>query len=147
MDFQISEALANINLDINLGVVHAQVSVEKSSQDLLTEISNAVTKAYNEHKGKDLTKIPEISSLRNTYKLLGKDPSRYRGSAEALLRRINQNKGLYYVNNIVDINNFVSVESRLSLGVYNVNNIDNVKFDIGLPGESYKGIGKDIINI
>lgn len=39
MDFQISELLANINPDINLGVVHAQVSVEKSSQDLLKDKS------------------------------------------------------------------------------------------------------------
>jgi hypothetical protein len=31
---------------------------------------------------------PEIRATREAYKALGKDPARYRGSAEALLRRI-----------------------------------------------------------
>ena len=37
---------------------------------------------------------PQIEMTRRAYKALGKDPARYRGSAEALLRRVVAGKGL-----------------------------------------------------
>jgi len=79
---------------------------------------------------------------------LGKDPSRYRGSAEALLRRLASGKSLYFINNLVDVNNLVSLESFLPLGSYDSGKImGQIVFRIGRASESYKGIGKDLINI
>jgi DNA/RNA-binding domain of Phe-tRNA-synthetase-like protein len=40
-------------------------------------------------------KFPPIKALRDAYRGLGNDPTRYRGSNEALVRRITQGKDLY----------------------------------------------------
>ena len=95
-----------------------------------------------------INEIPGIKESRAAYKAFGKDPSRYRVSSEALIRRIGQGKGLYEVNTVVDVNNLISIESGFSAGSYDADKIgEELTFRIGLPGETYKGIGKNEINI
>ena len=131
-----------------LGVVIASVQFPKNSPPLWKEINGRIKEVESEVTLANLYNIPQVRALRDAYKTLGKDPSRYRGSQEALVRRILQGKGLYQINTIVDINNLVSLETMHSVGAYNVDNLKPpVVFRIGKPGESYKGIGKDVINI
>ncbi len=89
-----------------------------------------------------------ILGTRAAYKALGKDPARYRGSAEALLRRVIAGKGLPRINNVVDVINFVSVESRLPVGLYDLAYVQgDIVFRAGRAGETYKGIGKYDLNL
>ena len=95
-----------------------------------------------------INEIPNIKESRAAYKAFGKDPSRYRVSSEALIRRIGQGKGLYEVNTVVDVNNLISIESGFSVGSYDTAKIaDELIIRIGREGETYKGIGKEEINI
>ena len=92
--------------------------------------------------------IPNVRESRLAYKAFGKDPNRYRVSSEALIRRIGQGKGLYEVNTVVDVNNLISIESGFSVGSYDTANIEDVLvFRTGKQGETYKGIGKENVNI
>jgi len=87
-------------------------------------------------------------ATRAAYKALGKDPARYRGSAEALLRRVIAGKGLPRISNVVDVINLVSVESRLPVGLYDLAHVQgDIVFRAGRAGESYKGIGKYDLNL
>jgi DNA/RNA-binding domain of Phe-tRNA-synthetase-like protein len=89
-----------------------------------------------------------ILATRAAYKALGKDPARYRGSAEALLRRVIAGKGLPRINNVVDVINYVSVESRLPVGLYDLAQVQgDIVFRAGRQGETYKGIGKYDLNL
>jgi DNA/RNA-binding domain of Phe-tRNA-synthetase-like protein len=89
-----------------------------------------------------------ILATRAGYKALGKDPARYRGSAEALLRRVIAGKGLPRINNVVDVINLVSVESRLPVGLYDLAHVQgDIVFRAGRTGETYKGIGKYDLNL
>ena len=89
-----------------------------------------------------------IAATRAGYKALGKDPARYRGSAEALLRRVIAGKGLPRINNVVDVINLVSVESRLPIGLYDLEHVQgDIVFRAGRAGETYKGIGKYDLNL
>jgi DNA/RNA-binding domain of Phe-tRNA-synthetase-like protein len=89
-----------------------------------------------------------IVVTRRGYKALGKDPARYRGSAEALLRRVISGKGLPQINAVVDVINLVSLESRLPIGLYDLAHVrGDVVFRAGRPGETYKGIGKYDLNL
>ena len=73
-----------------------------------------------------------MKESRAAYKAFGKDPSRYRVSSEALIRRIGQGKGLYEVNTVVDVNSLISIESGFSVGSYDVSQIsDELVFRIG----------------
>src|SRR6266404_4883362 len=104
-----------------------------------------------------IAKLPEpravlessaILATRAGYKALGKDPARYRGSAEALLRRLIAGKGMPRINNVVDVINLVSVESRLPIGLYDLAHVQSeIVFRRGRAGETYKGIGKYDLNL
>jgi DNA/RNA-binding domain of Phe-tRNA-synthetase-like protein len=95
-----------------------------------------------------LLESSKILATRAGYKALGKDPARYRGSAEALLRRIVSGKGFPQINSVVDIINLVSVESRLPIGLYDLAHVKgNIVFRAGRSGEMYKGIGKYDLNL
>lgn len=131
-----------------LGCVSARVSVEKHNEELWREIDQHVDHLSSTIKPEQINTIPQIAAMRSAYKALGKDPSRYRGSAEALLRRVLSGKGLYQINSVVDINNLVSLESLNPAGTYDLEKITSpIELRIGAAGESYKGIGKDLINI
>jgi len=91
---------------------------------------------------------PQVEATRKAYKALGKDPARYRGSAEALLRRVVAGKGLPQINAVVDVINLVSVESRLPIGLYDLGHVvGDLVFRVGRAGETYKGIGKYDLNL
>jgi DNA/RNA-binding domain of Phe-tRNA-synthetase-like protein len=91
---------------------------------------------------------PQVEATRSAYKALGKDPARYRGSAEALLRRIVAGSGLPQINGVVDVINLVSVESRLPVGLYDLAHVQgDIVFRRGRAGETYKGIGKFDLNL
>ena len=55
---------------------------------------------------------------------------------------------MYEVNTVVDVNNLISIESGFSVGSYDTANVeDELVFRVGRVGETYKGIGKEEINI
>ncbi len=144
----ISKKLKDLFPRLILGVVYANVTVEKSSKELWDLINKESQKIISEFTLDKLPSTSGIFELREAYKKLGKSPSRYRGSAEALIRRLLQGKELYRVNNIVDINNLVSICSRFPVGSYDIESISfPVQFRIGKKGEKYKGIGKQVINV
>ncbi|MCL5021044.1 MAG: phenylalanine--tRNA ligase beta subunit-related protein [Bacteroidetes bacterium] len=119
-----------------------------SNRQLQKVMDEATARSARNYVLSSLETLEQIKSVRQVYKSLGKDPSRYRGSAEALLRRVLQNKGLYRINNVVDVNNIISLESLHPVGSYDVGCLEPpVWFRIGQPGETYKGIGKELINI
>lgn len=135
--------------NVNLGCIFYKTNVIKTNKELWEyiekEVINNVKEMFNLE---NLTEQINIKTSRKAYKALGKEPSRYRVSSEALIRRILQGKGLYRINNVVDTNNLISIETGYSVGSYDLENLHgNINFRIGNIGEKYQGIGKEMINI
>ncbi|MGB8523502.1 MAG: phenylalanine--tRNA ligase beta subunit-related protein [Candidatus Acidiferrales bacterium] len=84
-----------------------------------------------------------VRDVRAMFREWGMDPSKYRPSSEALLRRVVQGKGLYRVSNVVDVGNLGSIETGWPFGCYDRSRIQEpIEFRHGVAGESYEGIGK-----
>lgn len=134
---------------VRVGCMQYRVKVEKKNEELWKYLKKDIfKKAKDQIFDYGINEIPNIKESRAAYKAFGKDPSRYRVSSEALVRRIGQGKGLYEVNTVVDVNNLISIESGFSVGSYDAANIgDALVFRVGRTGETYKGIGKDELNI
>lgn len=146
IDIKINEELKEFCPNLTLGIITANVHVEDSSKELLEDIDNELEKYINLSL-EDVLVLDGIKESRYSYKSLGKDPSRYRLSSESLLRRIVKGKDLYRVNNIVDICNLVSIISKNSVGIYDLDKVKgNIEFKIG-KADPYEGIGRGIINI
>lgn len=133
---------------LRLGCIEADVEVAESSEALLSEINFRIEQLRHALMIEDISKIPAIDASRKAYKTCGKDPARYRLSAEALLRRVVSGKGLYEISNVVDQLNLVSITSGFSIGGYDANQIQgDISFGIGRTDEPYSGIGKGELNI
>jgi DNA/RNA-binding domain of Phe-tRNA-synthetase-like protein len=131
-----------------LGYVTAHVDAGESPTPLLAEMKARVDEILRLPEPRMVLESQAIAATRRGYKALGKDPARYRGSAEALLRRVIAGKGLPQINAVVDIINLVSVESRLSIGLYDLAHVSgDIVFRAGRAGETYKGIGKYDLNL
>jgi DNA/RNA-binding domain of Phe-tRNA-synthetase-like protein len=133
---------------VALGCVTAHVHTGDSSLELLGEMDLCEAGILKKADPRAILEAPVISAARAGYRALGKDPARYRGSAEALLRRIISGKHFPSINCVVDIINLVSVESRLPIGLYDLAKVQgDIVFRIGRSGETYKGIGKFELNL
>jgi DNA/RNA-binding domain of Phe-tRNA-synthetase-like protein len=131
-----------------LGCVTAHVEAPASPAALVEELRGCEQQLLRLPEPRAVLDSPQILTTRAAYKALGKDPARYRGSAEALLRRIMAGKGLPQINAVVDIINVVSVESRLPVGLYDLAHVSGeIVFRAGRAGETYKGIGKYDLNL
>lgn len=131
-----------------LGFVCAYVKVRENSPALLGEMKQLEAGILKLPEPRAVLESQKILATRSGYKALGKDPARYRGSAEALLRRIISGKSFPQINTVVDIINLVSVESRLSIGLYDLAHVKgDIVFRSGRAGETYKGIGKYDLNL
>ena len=134
---------------VRVGCLQYKVKVEKKNEEMWKYLKKDIfKKVKDEIFDYGVNEIPNIKESRAAYKAFVKDPSRYRVSSEALIRRIGQGKGLYEVNTVVDVNNLISIESGFSVGSYDTSNIeDELVFRVGKEGETYKGIGKEEIRI
>jgi DNA/RNA-binding domain of Phe-tRNA-synthetase-like protein len=131
-----------------LGCITARVRTGDSSLELLAEMDLCEAGILKNADPRAILEAPAISATRAGYRALGKDPARYRGSAEALLRRIISGKHFPSINCVVDIINLVSVESRLPIGLYDLAKVQgDILFRAGRGGETYKGIGKYELNL
>jgi DNA/RNA-binding domain of Phe-tRNA-synthetase-like protein len=133
---------------VALACMTAEVSAGKTPEGLEQELHGCEEKILKLAEPKAVLEAGTILATRAAYKALGKDPARYRGSAEALLRRVIAGKGLPRINNVVDVINLVSVESRLPVGLYDLAHVQgDIVFRAGRARETYKGIGKYDLNL
>ena len=133
---------------VALGCLTADVEARETSPALQEELRICEEKILKLPEPRAVLESSAILATRSGYKALGKDPARYRGSAEALIRRILAGKGLPRIHAVVDIINIVSVESRLPIGLYDLAKVQgDIVFRVGHSGETYKGIGKFDLNL
>src|SRR5271170_199952 len=133
---------------VALACVTAEVQTGATPEALEHELRVCEEKILKLPEPKAVLESGAIVATRAGYKALGKDPARYRGSAEALLRRVIAGKGLPRINNVVDVINLVSVESRLPVGLYDWARVQgDIVFRAGRAEETYKGSGKYDLNL
>lgn len=141
---QIQRALPTLAM----GCLQGQVKVEPSTPELKAELEVASAALQASTTLVTLHDHPVILATREAYKTLGKEPSRYRPSAEALQRRILQGKGIYHVNNLVDLLNLVSIRHGYSIGGWDADQIKGaISVGIGQEDEPYETIGRGPMNI
>jgi len=144
----ISETLSKKAGNIQLSCISCDVMVQQKNEALWNETNKKIITIAAELNVEQISQMPAVAASRKAYKACGKDPARYRLSAEALLRRVIKRKELYQVNNVVDLLNLVSISSGFSIGGYDADKITGkITFGIGEKDEPYEGIGRGELNI
>jgi len=130
--------------DVKLGTVEADSVRFALADEPLAALMDQICEAKRrEFTVESLAEAEPTRAVRAMFRAWGVDPSKYRPSSEALLRRVVQGKGLYRVSNLVDIGNLGSIETGWPYGCYDRSRIARpIIFRPGAPGEAYEGIGK-----
>lgn len=144
----INNQLKKMLPSLRLGCMECSVFIQLSNSEIISLSDGIFTDLCNELNINQISKKPTIRETKEAYRILGKDPSRYRPSAEALTRRIVKGKDIFWINNVVDILNLISLESGFSIGGYDADKIiGNIEFGIGKENEPYQAIGRGELNI
>jgi len=129
-------------------LLEAQVTDAPTDDALWAEIEAAVAEVASMPM-EAVNKRGAIAATRAAYKALGKEPNRYRPSAEALCRRCVKGVGLYRSLAVIDLVNLVSLRTGHSIGAFDADRIegDTLTLGVGRPGEPYEAIGRGQLNI
>jgi DNA/RNA-binding domain of Phe-tRNA-synthetase-like protein len=126
-------------LVVALDVYELEISEPRTDFD--QEIAAAEAWARDGH-------MPDIAPARQLYRHFGIDPTRYRPSSEALLRRVLRGERLPRVNSLVDVANVVSLRLQVPIGLYDLAHVrGSLTLRLGREGESYAGIRKEQVNV
>lgn len=149
IDIQFDDKIKAAAPSLKVLQVEATVANPETSDELWNELETAAGSFRDLHSIDMVNKRPAIMATREAYKRLGKDPNRYRPSAEALCRRIVNGKGLYRLTTIVDLINLLSVWSGHSIGGFDAGKIvgDCLTLGRGEEGEEFDAIGRGMLNI
>ena len=149
MNIIVSKEIESVCPEFVGACVEAQVVNTPYCEALWTEIEQLGNKFRQELTTESLKELTSIAATRRIYKACGKDPSRYRPTSEALIRRVLQGKELYQRDTLVDLVNLASIAFGYSIGGFDADKFqgDTLTLGIGREGEPYEGIGRGLINI
>jgi len=148
MKITISNAIKNACPVLTLALISCEVKNPQTSSGLWTEMEKEILKISSTYSLEEINKRSEIAATRKVYKILGKDPNRYRPSAEALCRRIVKGISINKVSTLVDIINLVSIRSGISIGGFDIDKIQgNIELVAGSNQDVFEAIGRGILNV
>lgn len=149
MEIKFSEEIVEKLPELRVLLITADVSNPPTSDELWAEIIQYGKEFQETYKMEDINKRPGIAGTREAYKMLGKEPNRYRPSTEAMCRRFVKGYELYRSLALIDLINLLSLKSGYSIGGFDSDKIegDVLTLGVGEEGEPYEAIGRGLLNI
>jgi DNA/RNA-binding domain of Phe-tRNA-synthetase-like protein len=143
---KISEAIADCDVPIRLDLITGTVNVIENRQEIREMIETYIQEEFD--PSVDPKSYSSIEGGRKLYRAFKKDPTRYRLSSEALMRRLKKERDIYEINDLVDLMNLFSLQTGHPVGLYDIKKIEGeILFRLGKAEEVYRGLGKGILNI
>lgn len=149
MNIIVSNEIESVCPQFAGAAVEARVVNTPWSEGLWAEIDALCENYKQQFDTTSIKQLPGVEATRRVYRACGKDPSRYRPSSEALIRRVVQGKNLYQIDTLVDLINLASMKFGYSIGGFDADKFegDTLTLGVGKKDEPYEGIGRGILNI
>lgn len=142
LKLSLDPALFEIVPAFKLGLNHyTKITVSESPQMLKGRLQLFQEHLFFDLEDKPVTDFPGIKEWREVWKLFGANPSRYRHSTEALMRRIAKQNYLKPFHSAVDLNNFFSLQYEIPVGIYDADKLKgNLTLSLGNKDSGYNGL-------
>ena len=125
--------------ELEIGVIVVKGANNKGCEK--TRLSEIEDKLKHEIDAETITEIPAIAKWREVYKSFGAKPSKYRNSAEALLKSA-LTRGIPSINKLVDIYNYISLKYTMTVGGEDIEKIEGcLVLDLAKGDEEFYSIG------
>jgi DNA/RNA-binding domain of Phe-tRNA-synthetase-like protein len=149
LQMTVSDEIKSLVPSFKVGIItYHDIVISDSPQMLKGRLEFYQELLQLEAETNPLNQVPEINEWRSTFKKLGTDPSRYRPSSEALLRRIYNGKKLGFIHSAADTNNFFSLQYKIPLGIYDLDALKGpIPLKIGTSNDSYRGLNARNMNM
>lgn len=147
-NIHVNPQLIEIIPELKLGIIEADVVIEKSSPALVHAIEERLRQIRQNVSIQEIAKIEGIKWGRYAYRKLGKDPTKYRLSSEKLMRRVLKHEPFIGINNLVDLMNWISIETQGAIGVFDQSKIKfPCEIDFGRAGETFDCLAGYTLNL
>lgn len=141
----ISQNIKSRLKNIKLGCLQYTVNNDINNERITYELSQLYSR-LEQNNDEQVNKY--IFDTNESIRSLGVSPSKYRGSADALIRRLKKDKQLASIAPLVDINNIISVKYSLPVGSYNLDKISGeIILDIGAADDKYDSLKKEAFSL
>jgi DNA/RNA-binding domain of Phe-tRNA-synthetase-like protein len=142
LEIELSSEIISKIPHFKLGIIeYKNITVGDSPQMVKGRLQLFQESIYFDLESKNLIELPGIQEWRSIFKTFGKDPNRYRHSAEALYRRVQKQNYLTTVQSAIDINNFFSLQYQVPIGIYDSDKLEGpIKIEVAEAGEEYFGL-------
>ncbi|RDU35276.1 hypothetical protein DRW41_19380 [Neobacillus piezotolerans] len=142
MEISISKELSEQIPGFKLGIIqYRNITVGESPQMVKGRLQLFQESIYFDLEDRNVTDLEGIKEWRAIFKKTGKDPNRYRHSAEALYRRVQRQNYLSSVQSAIDLNNFFSLQYQVPIGIYDAEKLEGrIEIRIGRDCEKYVGL-------
>lgn len=149
LEVVISRALKEAVPDFKIGVIqYDDITVGATPQFLLGRIAFFHEEWLATNGEKPIGDLPGVKEWRRAFKAVGTDPSRYRPSHEALIRRLLKERTIPSVNSAVDVNNYFSIKYEMPMGIYDREALTPpVVIKIGDETDAYEGLNGREMNM
>lgn len=149
INIEVSKEIRDVCPQFIGAALSTQITNTEYSPALWQEIARFEKEYRQTYTTDSLKEHPAILATRQIYKRCGKDPSRYRPSSEALIRRMLKGHELYQINTAVDLINLASIRFGYSIGGFDADKVqgNQLILGIGKAEEPYEGIGRGPLNI
>lgn len=145
---RISSRVAELFPDIIIAYLSGNIKNSEGNPKLWKLLLERSDEIHDTMDEESIRRVEGISDGKKAYRQLGKDPNRYRLSAEALMRRVVKGKELYPISAAVDSLNLVSLRTGITIGGFDANQVaGDIELGIGLPGEEFMAIGRGLLNV
>ncbi len=127
------------------GVILAQGMTNGPAPEELQAAFLAEQQAALQHVGDTpLSQITSLAAWRAVFRSFGVEPTQYRSSAEALLRRLTKKGDIPCINLLVDLGNLVSIRYALPVAVFDTRTLQGaVTVHFADGSERYTTLGQD----
>lgn len=148
-DIKFDPAISELWPQYRVIEVECSVTNRPTSDELWAELERFAESFRSLHEMPDINRRPAIDATRRAYKRFGKEPNRYRPSAEALCRRMVKGLDLYRSLSVIDLINLLSVMTGHSIGGFDADKVvgGRITLGVGRDGEPYEAIGRGQLNI
>jgi DNA/RNA-binding domain of Phe-tRNA-synthetase-like protein len=142
LEITISPEIMSLVPGFKMGVItYKDIEVGSSPQMLKGRLQLFQESLFFDLEEKQLSDLKGISEWRSIFKKTGKDPNRYRHSAEALYRRVKKQNYIQSINSATDLNNFLSLKYEIPLGIYDLSQLSgDIMIRMGTEEEVYEGL-------
>ncbi len=143
MKFIVDSKIVSMFPDLRIGIIIARGIDNREYDEGIEIIKQAAIDAVKQNLSiENLSQHPYIAAWRETYRRFGTNPKDYRPTAEALLRRILQGKGIPTISKVVDLYLVVEAKFYLPIGGYDLDKITgDIILRLSSGGEGFIPLG------